>query len=211
MRIEIELIHDDVQLPEYATDGSSGFDLVVYDFKQYYPNGNVPVNPNKCTGKAIRGGDGQWYVPPHVHIPKLYHGRQLTTDTFEYEKPVGHMIMYPGSRLLVGCGWKLAVPEGYEMQVRPRSGLALKQGIACANGIGTIDSDYRGEMGVILINHSKDAVTITKGDRVAQGVIMKVERAEWERVGTLHSTARGEGGYGSTGQNIKGYVAPQSY
>lgn len=199
MRIEIELLKDDVLIPEYATEGSSGFDLVVHNFKDYYPTGNIPINPNEREGKAIRGGDGQWYVPPHKDIPKYLHGNQITCEKFKYIQPVGSLVMYPGSRLLVGCGYKVAVPEGYELQVRPRSGKALKEGLACANGVGTVDSDYRGEMGVILINHGKDAVTVSVGDKVAQGIIQKVEKAEWERVGTLHSTARGEGGFGSTG------------
>jgi len=94
----------------------------------------------------------------------------------------------------------MELPVGYEAQVRPRSGLAAKHGLTVLNSPGTIDADYRGEIGVILINLSQTAFTIKNGERVAQMVIAKHERAEWEEVHTLSETSRGEGGFGSTGR-----------
>ena len=103
-------------------------------------------------------------------------------------------------RVLVSTGIKMAIPEGYEVQVRPRSGLALKHGISMANAIGTIDSDYRGEIGVILINLSKESYTIQPQERIGQIVLNKVEQIEFEVVTSLESTERGEGGFGHTGK-----------
>lgn len=108
--------------------------------------------------------------------------------------------MHPRSRLHIGCGFKLAIPEGYELQIRPRSGLALKQGITVLNSPGTIDSDYRGEIGVVLINHSHNIVKITIGDKIAQAILSKIEIAEFELYKELNTTIRGEGGFGSTGK-----------
>lgn len=107
----------------------------------------------------------------------------------------------PLERKLIPTGLKIALPEGYEAQIRPRSGLALKQGVTVLNSPGTIDADYRGEIGVILINLSSENVVIHPGDRVAQMVIAKHERAEWVEVNALAETERGEGGFGSTGKN----------
>lgn len=106
-----------------------------------------------------------------------------------------------GERKLVKTGLFLEIPNGYEAQVRPRSGFALKQGVTVLNSPGTIDADYRGEVGVILINNSKEIVTITHGDRIAQLVFKQVEQAEFEEVDELQETSRGEGGFGSTGKN----------
>lgn len=103
-------------------------------------------------------------------------------------------------RKLIPTGIKMAIPEGYEVQVRPRSGLALKHGISMANAIGTIDSDYRGEIGVILINLSKDEYTIQPQERIGQLVLNKVEQMEFEVVNSLDETERGEGGFGHTGK-----------
>jgi dUTP pyrophosphatase len=102
-------------------------------------------------------------------------------------------------RAIIPTGLALAIPEGYEAQVRARSGLSAKHGIACANGVGTIDADYRGELGVILVNLSKDEFTIEHGMRIAQLVVAKVERVDWQLVEKLDETDRGKGGYGSTG------------
>ena len=102
-------------------------------------------------------------------------------------------------RVLVPTGLFIEIPEGYEAQIRPRSGLASKQGITCLNTPGTIDSDYRGEIKVILINLSAENQVINPGDRIAQMVINKIERAEWELVEELNETPRGEGGFGHTG------------
>ena len=103
-------------------------------------------------------------------------------------------------RTLVPTGLKIAIPEGYEVQVRPRSGLALKHGITLLNTPGTIDSDYRGELKMIIANMSKDAYTINPGERIGQLVLNKVEQIEWEVVETLDETERGAGGFGHTGK-----------
>lgn len=105
----------------------------------------------------------------------------------------------PGARTLVPTGIYLAIPAGFEAQVRPRSGLALKQGITVLNSPGTIDSDYRGEVGVILINLGQEPVQIAPGDRVAQLVFASYARAEWQEVNDLEESQRGSGGFGSTG------------
>ena len=103
------------------------------------------------------------------------------------------------ARCLVPTGLYIALPEGYEAQVRPRSGLALKKGITVLNSPGTIDADYRGEIGVILINLSAEEFVIEDGERIAQMVIAQYEQAEWEQVDTLDDTERGAGGFGHTG------------
>lgn len=105
----------------------------------------------------------------------------------------------PGARELVPTGLRIAVPEGYELQLRPRSGLALKQGIVLPNSPGTIDSDYRGPLGVIVMNLGAEAFTVRHGDRIAQGVVAPVVRAAFAVVGALDETVRGAGGFGSTG------------
>ncbi len=105
----------------------------------------------------------------------------------------------PGERKLIPTGFALAIPLGYEGQVRPRSGLALKHGITVLNSPGTIDPDYRGEVKVLLVNHGSEAFVVTPGDRIAQLVICPVARAELVLVTSLDETARGSGGYGSTG------------
>ena len=102
-------------------------------------------------------------------------------------------------RVLIPTGLHIALPEGYEAQIRPRSGLAIKKGITCLNTPGTIDSDYRGDVGVILVNLSKEDFVIQPGDRIAQMVIGKFDQAKWELVEELDKTERGEGGYGHTG------------
>ena len=107
----------------------------------------------------------------------------------------------PGERMLVPTGLFLEIPAGFEGQVRPRSGLALKHGITVLNTPGTIDSDYRGEVGVILINHSKETFKIESGDRIAQLVIAKHETIEWDESDSLADSVRSEGGFGSTGKN----------
>lgn len=103
-------------------------------------------------------------------------------------------------RTAVPTGLFLEIPSGYEVQVRPRSGLALKQGLTCLNTPGTIDSDYRGELKVILINLSTETQTIHPGDRIAQLVLQKVEQAVWQQVDILTETERSDGGFGSTGK-----------
>jgi dUTP pyrophosphatase len=109
------------------------------------------------------------------------------------------VVLAHGERALVPAGFSLALPPGVEAQVRPRSGLALRHGVTCLNSPGTIDADYRGPVGVILINHGRDPFTIRRGDRIAQMVIARVERAAFRAVDTLDATARAAGGFGSTG------------
>lgn len=107
--------------------------------------------------------------------------------------------MLPGAIALVPCGFAIALPEGYEAQVRPRSGLAIKHGLTVLNAPGTIDADYRGEVKVILINHGPAAVSITPGMRIAQLVVAPVIRVEWDLVEELSETARRDGGFGHSG------------
>lgn len=109
------------------------------------------------------------------------------------------VVIAPGQRRLIPTGLKLALPHGYEGQVRPRSGLALRHGITVVNSPGTIDADFRGEVGIVLINHGQEPVEITPGMRIAQLVVARVEQVELRWVDKLPATSRGEGGYGSTG------------
>ena len=109
------------------------------------------------------------------------------------------MVLQPGERAMVPTGLSMAIPEGYEIQMRPRSGLAAKHGLTCLNTPGTIDSDYRGELKVILINHGAEAFTIRRGERIGQMVLAPVTRIVWQEVDSLPETARGAGGFGSTG------------
>lgn len=109
------------------------------------------------------------------------------------------VVLKPMGRALIPTGIHIQLPVGYEAQVRPRSGLALKHGITCLNTPGTIDADYRGDVGVILINLSNENFTIMPGDRIAQMVISKFEHAQWVEVESLEETERGEGGFGHSG------------
>jgi dUTP pyrophosphatase len=109
------------------------------------------------------------------------------------------MVLKPLERIAIPTGLSLKLPEGYEAQIRPRSGLALKYGITVLNAPGTIDSDYTGEIRILLVNYSTETFTIRPGERVAQMIISKYEKVEWEEAQTLIETERGEGGFGSTG------------
>lgn len=113
--------------------------------------------------------------------------------------PVEPIVLNRGSRVLVPTGLALEIPHGYEVQVRPRSGLALRHGVTLANAPGTIDSDYRGELGIILINLGDEPFVVSRGDRVAQLVVCPVVQAELVSVETLEDTERGSGGFGHTG------------
>ena len=113
------------------------------------------------------------------------------------ENPI---LIKPLDRKLIPTGLHIALPEGYEAQIRPRSGLAIKHGITCLNTPGTIDSDYRGDIGVILVNLSNEDYVVQPGERIAQMIINKYERVEFEVVETLDETERGEGGFGHTGK-----------
>ncbi|RIV75718.1 dUTP diphosphatase [Pelagerythrobacter aerophilus] len=141
-----------------------------------------------------------------VRVKRLPHGEGLDLPRYATEGAAGMDVLSaedvtiaPGARHAVATGLAVAIPAGYEIQVRPRSGLALKHGISAPNAPGTIDSDYRGELKVILINHGAEPFAIARGDRVAQLVLAPVTRAAWEEVADLDETARGAGGFGSTG------------
>ena len=108
--------------------------------------------------------------------------------------------LMPGARVLVPTGLYVSIPKGYEAQIRPRSGLALKKGISLLNTPGTIDADYRGEIGIIVVNHSQEDFVINDGERIAQMVVARYETVEWEPCDSLDETARGAGGFGHTGQ-----------
>ena len=141
-----------------------------------------------------------------VMVRRLPHGDGLPLPAYATEGAAGmdvvaaeDVTLAPGARHAVATGLAVAIPHGFEIQVRPRSGLALKHGVTVPNPPGTIDSDYRGELKVIMINHGTEPFAIRRGDRVAQLVIAPVTRASWLEVDELDSTARGEGGFGSTG------------
>lgn len=141
-----------------------------------------------------------------VAVVRLPHGDGLDLPVYATAGAAGmdvvsaeDVTIVPGARHAVATGLAMAIPEGFEIQVRPRSGLALKHGITVPNTPGTIDSDYRGELKVILINHGSEDFAIRRGDRVAQLVLAPVTRASWVEVATLDETARGAGGFGSTG------------
>lgn len=109
------------------------------------------------------------------------------------------IVLQPMQRVLVPTGLRVQLPEGYEMQIRPRSGMALKHGITLANSPGTVDADYRGEIGVIVINLSESPFVINDGDRICQMVITRYSHVEWEQVDEIDQTVRGDGGFGHTG------------
>ena len=143
-----------------------------------------------------------------VQIKPLDHFGDLPMPKFETALAAGadlraaldaDMVLAPNERALVPTGFAMALPAGYEAQIRPRSGLAYKYGITCLNTPGTIDADYRGEVKVLLINHGTDPFTITRGERIAQMVIAPITQPDFTRVETLDDTARGAGGFGSTG------------
>lgn len=145
-----------------------------------------------------------------VQVKRLPHGAGLPLPAYATAGAAGMDVVSaeavtidPGARHAVATGLALAIPEGYEIQVRPRSGLALKHGITVPNTPGTIDSDYRGELKVILINHGTEPFAIARGDRVAQLVLAPVVQAAWDEVAELDATERGEGGFGSTGGHAK--------
>lgn len=143
-----------------------------------------------------------------VAVTRLAHGRDLELPAYATPGSAGldllaavnsTIVLAPGGRQLVPTGLALALPPGTEAQIRPRSGLALKHGVTCLNTPGTIDSDYRGEVGVILINHGAEPFTITRGMRIAQLVVAQVTQLVWDEVAVLPPTIRGAGGFGSTG------------
>jgi dUTP pyrophosphatase len=144
----------------------------------------------------------------NISCIQLAHAKDLPLPSYESESAAGMdlrvaldkpLTIVPGQRALLPTGLKLAIPEGYEVQIRPRSGLAIKHGITMLNSPGTIDADFRGELHLIAINHGQEAFTVQHGDRMAQMVVQKVHQAQLIQVQELDETTRGEQGFGSTG------------
>jgi dUTP pyrophosphatase len=133
-------------------------------------------------------------IKENAIVPKYAHEGDAGVDLYSTEE---HLLK-AGERVLVSTGIKIAVPEGYEAQIRPKSGLAINHGISVCNTPGTVDAGYRGEVGVIAINHGNEDFKIEKGKKIAQMIINKIEAAEFEEVEELDDTTRGEGGFGST-------------
>ncbi len=149
-------------------------------------------------------------MTPVIGIVRLPHGEGIDLPAYETAGAAGMdlratvdearpLVLDPGQRLLVPTGLVLEIPEGFEAQIRPRSGLAFKNGVTCLNSPGTIDSDYRGEVKVLLINLGEEPLAITRGMRIAQMVVAPVTRAHVEERTHVSETARGSGGFGSTG------------
>jgi dUTP pyrophosphatase len=145
---------------------------------------------------------------PVIEVVRLPHAEGLPLPAYATDGAAGMdllaavtapLVIAPGGRALVPTGLRIALPHGYELQVRPRSGLALKNGITLPNTPGTIDKDYRGELGVIVLNAGAEPFTVERGMRIAQAVIAPVVRAAWREVAELPATGRGAGGFGSTG------------
>ncbi len=147
-----------------------------------------------------------------VSIKRLPNGHDLPLPAYQTEHAAGmdlcaavstDVVLAPGAHAIIPTGFSIALPAGFEAQVRPRSGLAAKNAVTVLNSPGTIDADYRGEVGVILINHGKSAFTVTRGLRIAQMVVAPVRTIMWEEKEELANTARGAGGFGSTGVTHK--------
>jgi dUTP pyrophosphatase len=168
MKISVKKVIPDVELPEYATKGSAGFDL-----------------------KAMR-------------IMALYQGTKKVDLSEKMNRSIerGLITLRPGERALFGTGLAFTIPYGYEMQIRDKSGISLKRGLKVFNAPGTIDSDYRGEVGVILYNSTPYLAEIRLGEYVAQGVIAEYKTANFTITEDFQETSRGTGGYGSTGNGL---------
>src|ERR1700761_2501384 len=153
-------------------------------------------------------------MQPKIAVRRLAHAEGLPLPAYETPGSAGMdlraavpedepLVLKPGARLLAPTGLTMAIPHGFEVQVRPRSGLAAKAGVTCLNTPGTIDSDYRGEVKVILINLGAEDFVIRRGDRIAQMIVSPVVQGVWAEVDDLDETARGAGGFGSTGGHEK--------
>lgn len=147
-------------------------------------------------------------VVTSVAIKRLPNGHDLPLPAYQTQHSAGmdlsaavdaDVVLAPGGRAIIPTGFSIALPPGFEAQVRPRSGLAAKNGVTVLNSPGTIDADYRGEVGVILINHGQEPFIITRGLRIAQMIVAPVRTIMWEEKADLNDTARGAGGFGSTG------------
>jgi dUTP pyrophosphatase len=142
-------------------------------------------------------------IPIRILSPLVTMPEYATSGSAGMDLPaaaVAPVTIEPGAFTLVACGFAMAIPEGYEAQIRPRSGLATRHGVTVLNAPGTIDSDYRGEVKVLLINHGPEPFVVTAGMRIAQMVVGPVVRVEWERRDELQDTTRGAGGFGHTGR-----------
>ncbi len=146
---------------------------------------------------------------PVVHIQKLPHGEGLDLPFYATSHAAGadiraaineDVVIEAGKHALIKTGFAMALPDNYEAQIRPRSGLALKHGISVLNTPGTIDADYRGEVGVILVNHGLEPFTVQRGDRIAQMIIAPFVQADFQQLSELSETERGAGGFGSSGK-----------
>lgn len=144
----------------------------------------------RVTLKRVRHGSD---LPLPLHMTPHAAGMDLYADLQE------DIVLSPGGRTLVPTGIAIALPDGYEAQIRPRSGLAIKHGISLVNSPGTIDADYRGEIAVIVINHGSEPFVIRRGERIAQMVVARFSRVEWLEAAELPDTERGAGGFGHTG------------
>jgi len=149
---------------------------------------------------AIRIEIRQWPHGEGLPLPEYQSAHAAGLDLLAAVPEDSPLILAPGQRALVPTGLSIALPAGYEAQVRPRSGLAARHGVTVLNAPGTVDADYRGEIGVLLINHGDAPFTIRRGERIAQMVIASVARAELVAAVTLTETERGGGGFGSTGR-----------
>lgn len=171
-KIEIEIVKkDDAVLPLYGTPYSSGFDLAAYLKMTWEEFAKLSYKFEKSFESYTVIQDGDYIV----------------------------VNLLPGKSIAIPTGLKMAIPENFELQVRPRSGLAIKKGLRLANSPGTVDSDFRGEITLLLYNDSEQPFKIEHGMKLAQGVICPVFQATWKTVEELSDTQRGEGGYGSTG------------
>ena len=181
------------QLPKYETPLSAGMDLCG-DFSRI---DLVNGKPKKFFFDADVVAIGLAEDPDAPFV--LDKDGNLLDEKIPTVQVASVIEIKPGGRCLIPTGLFIALPKGYEAQIRPRSGLALKQGLTVLNSPGTIDADYRGEIGIVLVNTSNQPVRIKDGERIAQMVIAKHETIEWEIVEELPSTERGEGGFGHTG------------
>jgi dUTP pyrophosphatase len=151
-----------------------------------------PVNSPETTQVSIKIKSGWEDIPLPRYMSAAAAGMDIHAAVDD------EIVIPPGERVLVSTGIAIALPEGFEAQIRPRSGLAIKHGVTILNAPGTIDSDYRGEIKIIMINHGREPFTIRKGDRIAQMVVHRVARISWVICEGLDETARGEGGFGHT-------------
>lgn len=181
------------QLPKYETSLSAGMDLCGDFSRIELVNGK----PKKFFFDADVIAIGLAEDPDAPFV--LDKDGNLLDEKIPTVQVASVIEIKPGGRCLIPTGLFIALPKGYEAQIRPRSGLALKQGLTVLNSPGTIDADYRGEIGIVLVNISNQPVQIKDGERIAQMVIAKHETIEWEIVEELPSTERGEGGFGHTG------------